>query len=185
MSDTYTPMHYTAEIAKQKYPDSITVFIGPCLSKRKEAQEDPLVDYVLTFQELQAVIKTKNINMELCQETKSEENPSKYAREFAVVGGVTEALKHYLRIDKKFIQNELVTDLDKKNVLKLSIYADGHCKSNLIEVMACPGGCVGGAGVISDVSKAAVSLEADKKTSEKKSSTETEYGSYLGLINKE
>ena len=38
VSDTYTPMHYTAEIAKKLYPDCITVFIGPCLSKRKEAK---------------------------------------------------------------------------------------------------------------------------------------------------
>jgi iron only hydrogenase large subunit-like protein len=52
-------MHYTAETAKQEHPDCLTVFIGPCLSKRKEAQEDDLVNYVLTFQELKAMISLK------------------------------------------------------------------------------------------------------------------------------
>ena len=154
VSDTYTPMHYTAEIANQMYPDSITVFIGPCLSKRKEAQEDPLVDYVLTFQELQAIINTKHINIDLCQETPSENIPTKYAREFAITGGVSQALKHYLRIDTKFIKDELITDLDKKNVLKLSAYADGHCNSNLIEVMVCKGGCVGGCETVKPIKQA-------------------------------
>lgn len=154
VSDTYTPMHYTAEIAKQKYPDCITVFMGPCLSKRKEAQEDPLVDYVLNFQELQAIINTKHINLDLCQETVPQDIPTKHAREFAITGGVSQALKKYLRIDTKFIKDELITDLDKKNVSKLSAYADGHCNSNLIEVMVCKGGCVGGCETIKPIKQA-------------------------------
>ena len=154
VSDTCTPMHYTAEIAKQKYPNCITVFIGPCLSKRKEAQEDSLVDYVLTFQELQAIIKTKNIDIDSCKKTPSEDFPTKYAREFAITGGVAQALKHYLKIDTKFIKDELITDLDKKTVLKLSAYANGHCNSNLIEVMACKGGCVGGCETIKPIKQA-------------------------------
>ena len=154
VSDTCTPMHYTAEIAKQKYSDCITVFICPCLSKRKEAQEDSLVDYVLTFQELQAIIKTKNIDIDSCKKTPSEDFPTKYAREFAITGGVAQALKHYLKIDTKFIKDELITDLDKKTVLKLSAYANGHCNLNLIEVMVCKGGCIGGCETIKPIKQA-------------------------------
>ena len=59
-----------------------------------------------------------------------------------------------MRIDTKFIKDELITDLDKKNVLKLSAYADGHCNSNLIEVMVCKGGCVGGCETIKPIKQA-------------------------------
>ena len=44
VSETRSPMHYTAELAKQKEPDCITVFIGPCLAKRREGMDDECVD---------------------------------------------------------------------------------------------------------------------------------------------
>ena len=55
ISETRSPMHYTAEIAKKADPDCITVFIGPCLAKRREGYDDDMVDYVLSTAELEAV----------------------------------------------------------------------------------------------------------------------------------
>ena len=48
-SDTKTPMYYTAELVKQDNPDCLTVFVGPCLAKRMEAESDPNTDYVITL----------------------------------------------------------------------------------------------------------------------------------------
>jgi len=154
VSETLTPMHYTAEIAKKEHPDCLTVFIGPCLSKRKEAQEDGLINYVLTFQELKAMISAKDIDLTLCAKTTLSKTPTKYARQFAIKGGVAEAVKSYSTIDGNLIKPELITDLDKKNVLRLSAYANGHCQTNLIEVMACKGGCIGGCNTVNSIKQA-------------------------------
>ncbi|MDD3922661.1 MAG: monomeric [FeFe] hydrogenase [Endomicrobiaceae bacterium] len=157
VSETLTPMHYTAEIAKNEHPDCLTVFIGPCLSKRKEAQEDNLVDYVLTFQELKAMISTKDIkdiDILSCNKDTLSKIPTKQARQFAIRGGVSEAVRSYSTIDHDLIKTELITDLDKKNVLRLSAYANGHCQTNLIEVMACKGGCIGGCNTVSPIKQA-------------------------------
>lgn len=54
VSHTKTPMAYTAEIAKEDNPESIAVFIGPCIAKKFEGTKNDNVDYVLTFEELGA-----------------------------------------------------------------------------------------------------------------------------------
>lgn len=61
----------------------------------------------------------------------------------------------------------------------------GKYNGYLLEGMACPGGCVGGAGVLSDVKKASMELEKAKAASELKVSSETNYGDYLELITEE
>lgn len=155
ISDTFTPLHYTAKIAKQEFPDCLTVFISPCLSKRKEAQEDEFVDYVITFQELKAMLSAKNIDLNECKPAKNLKQPTKYARLFGVRGGVADTVKSYAKTDPDLMKPELITDLDKKNILKLSVYAKNeNCQSNLIEVMACKGGCIGGCGTVAPVAQA-------------------------------
>ena len=52
VSGTGSPMYYAARIAKEKYPDAKVVFIGPCVAKRKEAQRDEAVDFIMTFEEM-------------------------------------------------------------------------------------------------------------------------------------
>ena len=56
VSDTPTPMAYTASKVRKMDPGAITVFIGPCIAKRVEATKNPDVDYVLTFEELGAIL---------------------------------------------------------------------------------------------------------------------------------
>ena len=68
VSSTSTPMHYCAEIAKERFPCTTTVFIGPCVAKRREALYDPIVDYVLTFEEVEALLEAKNIDVSSCAE---------------------------------------------------------------------------------------------------------------------
>lgn len=96
VSGTGSPMYYTARIAKQKYPNAKVVFIGPCIAKRKEAQRDECVDYVLTFEELHPMFRGLGIELE-------QANPYKVAYEsvceahgFAQAGGVAGAVKAYL-----------------------------------------------------------------------------------------
>ena len=49
---------------KKLYPEALTVFVGPCLAKKKEAREEDVqgaVDYVLTFQEMQDIFEAADI----------------------------------------------------------------------------------------------------------------------------
>jgi len=52
VSHTGSPMYYTIEMAKEKYPDSKIVFVGPCVGKRKEVMDHPDIDFILTFEEI-------------------------------------------------------------------------------------------------------------------------------------
>src|SRR5574344_200238 len=63
VSDTRSPMHYTAEIARKADPGCITVFIGPCLAKRREGFDDKLLDYVLSIEEIGALFIAKEIDI--------------------------------------------------------------------------------------------------------------------------
>ena len=63
VSDTPSPMMYAADIARKEYPGTKTVFIGPCIGKRKEARKNDKVDLVLSFEELNAMIVALDIDL--------------------------------------------------------------------------------------------------------------------------
>ena len=67
----------------------------------------------------------------------------------------------------------------------LAIARSGKYNGYLLEGMACPGGCIGGAGVLSDVKKAVTNLEKDKARSTLHEPTQTEFLDYLELITEE
>ncbi|ACC98034.1 Fe-hydrogenase large subunit family protein [Elusimicrobium minutum Pei191] len=158
ISHTKTPMHYTAEIVRRELPGAVTVFIGPCLSKRKEGQQSGLVDFVLNFEELYAILTAKGINLLQCEEEKLENRPSGAAMRFPLAGGVTKAVRAASKEDLG-IKAELINGLDQKVIYKLKAYCNGNCPHNFLEVMTCLGGCVGGPDAIRDKIKAAVDVE--------------------------
>lgn len=147
VSETRTPMHYTAEAVKKDDPDAITVFIGPCVAKRKEGFDDPLVDYVLTFEEAGSLLVAKDIEVCLLDGVALENPPSAQGRGFAVTGGVAAAVEAYAGPEAG-VKAVSVNGLNTKALHLLKAYACGTCPGNLVEVMACEGGCVGGAGVV-------------------------------------
>lgn len=153
VSTTKTPMHYTAEIVKKAEPNATTVFIGPCIAKRFEAQHDKNVDYVLTFEELEALFLAKNIDVNKCSETKLENHPSDEARGFATTCGVTEAVLAETNKEIK-IRTQFIDGLNKKTVKQLKAYAKKPGDFNFLEVMTCEGGCVGGPCAIGKVQQA-------------------------------
>ena len=69
VSETLSPMVYTARYVKEKYPDAEVVFIGPCLAKRHEADSVPEVDYVMSLEELGAFMVAYNIDVANCSES--------------------------------------------------------------------------------------------------------------------
>lgn len=157
ISDTRTPMHYAAEMAKEKHPDALVVFVGPCVAKRYEGIKDPFVDYVLTFEELGALFVAKKVEVASCDTEFADAPASNEARGFAVTGGVADAVLAKAGPDAG-IRPVCINGLSPKGIHQLKIFARGKCPGNLVEVMTCEGGCIGGAGVLSDRDRAARSV---------------------------
>ena len=153
VSDTQTPLYYTAELMKKEYSDSVTVFISPCVAKRAEGFENGNVDYIMSAEELDALFEAKKIKVSEMEETKIENEPSKQARNFAITGGVAEAVKACLP-DETLVKPMVISGLNKDSIKALKKCAttgkvDEGC--NLIEVMCCEGGCLCGNATVEDV----------------------------------
>ena len=147
ISHNLSPMAMIAKIIKEKKPNAKTVFIGPCTAKKSEAQLDsvkPYVDYVLTFEELIALMGAKDIPLRELEETKLDD-ASLFGRIFARSGGVTEAVKQVLKEQNiDFAFNPIACDgIENLKILLLKANK-GLLPNNFIEGMVCTGGCIGG-----------------------------------------
>lgn len=149
VSSTGTPMHYAAQLAREANPDTVTVFIGPCVAKRFEALEDACVSYVLTFEELNALFDAAGIAVAECAEAPLERTPSGEGRRYAISGGVAAAVQKAVGARAE-VRPVFVDGLSLPGLRKLKSYTAGACPGNLVEVMTCKGGCVGGAGTLGD-----------------------------------
>ena len=146
VSDTKTPAYYTAEIVKKEIPDAITVFVSPCVAKRAEGFENPNIDYIMNFEELGALFIAHKIQIAECEEEKYPVESSKHARNFGLTGGVAESVRASLR-DDSVIKPCVINGLNKETIKQLKKYAtSGECEGgcNMIEIMCCEGGCIGG-----------------------------------------
>ena len=168
ISMTLTPMVFTARLMKQKYPGCKVVFVGPCAAKKLEAIRADIrsdVDFVLTFEELQGMFEAKEIDFETIEELQDLNEGTAAGRGFAVAGGVAKAvadLAHETNpdLEVKTARAEGLRDCRKlMKLAKLGKY-DGY----LLEGMACPGGCVAGAGTLLNIelaSKAVSKYQAE------------------------
>ena len=143
VSTTLSPMRYTAEIAKERYPDCKTVFIGPCIAKRKEAEYSGNVDYVMTFEELGSILDGMEINLEQVSPFHIDQDAYLTSHGYGATGGVTKAVVEHLGGPE--VNALLLSNLNKKNIGLLRAYAkSGKCPNQFIEVMACENGCISG-----------------------------------------
>ncbi|MDF7808547.1 monomeric [FeFe] hydrogenase [Pontiellaceae bacterium B12219] len=145
VSDTPTPMAYTASKVRKIAPEAVTVFIGPCIAKRVEAAKNPDVDYVLTFEELGAMLVGADIDVFECREAMDRPTPSREGRGFAASSGVTHAVKA-VAPGNAALEPLLVNGLDTKTIRQMSLWATKSCPGNFVEVMSCEGGCISGPG---------------------------------------
>lgn len=152
VSDTKTPLYYTAEIVRKEFPDAITVFVSPCVAKRAESFENKNIDFVMNFEELGALFVAKQIQITECDETKYTKESSKQARCFGFSGGVADSVKSALP-DETVIKPCIINGLNKESIKQLKNYANsGVCENdcNMVEVMCCEGGCIGGNAVMNN-----------------------------------
>lgn len=155
VSDTKTPLYYTAEIVKNEHPDCVSVFVSPCSAKRKEAMQNPQIGYVVSFDELQAWFIATETNVSKCAPTEFKNKVSVEGREYGLSGGVANAVNALVekKVDLKAYN---INGLTKGTVAQLRRFAQKcECEDgNLVEVMACEGGCIGGNAAINSLKNA-------------------------------
>lgn len=147
VSSSVSPMIAISRLIKNIDDNAKVVFIGPCIAKKMEIKEKDLygsTDYVITFEELAAMLDGAEIDLEYLEED-SLDNASFYGRVFARSGGLTEAIRHVVGKEKYDIDFEPVICEGMKECEKaLKIAKANKLKCNFIEGMACEGGCIGG-----------------------------------------
>ena len=179
ISMTLTPMVFTARLMKQKYPDCKVVFVGPCAAKKLEAIRADIrsdVDFVLTFEELQGMFEAKQIDFETIEPMYDLNEATASGRGFAVSGGVAGAVEKVIRetnpdVEVKTARAEGLRDCRKLMTLAKAGKYDGY----LLEGMACPGGCVAGAGTLLPVELAANVVSRYQKEADTESPLESVY----------
>ncbi len=136
LADVLSPAQAHCSLIKKQHPDAKTVFIGPCLSKKDEAQRYPeIIDAVLTFEELTEWLKSAGITLR----DEKDSTKESLARYFPTTGGILKTMTQnepgyqYLAIDG--IENcmNALSDIESGKV--------HHC---FIEMSACFGSCIGG-----------------------------------------
>lgn len=152
ISHNLSPAATISKYIKETDPNSKVVFIGPCTAKKMEFQKEevrPHIDCVITFEELQALFDSRDIDITTLDEGVLD-NASYYGRIFARCGGLSDAVA-------QAIKEHGIEDFDLK-----AVSCDGieECRiallkaqkrmtdANFIEGMACVGGCIGGAGCL-------------------------------------
>src|SRR5574344_155665 len=147
ISTNLSPMAKIAKFVKTNEPGCKIVFIGPCIGKKAEIELDsvkPYVDSVLTFEELQALIDSRDIDASKLSENKLD-NASYFGRIFARCGGLSDAVKEALKEAKiDFEVKGIACDGIDNCKAALDKLAAGTKDFNFIEGMACINGCIGG-----------------------------------------
>ena len=150
ISNALTPMVATARTIKEKHPDASVVFIGPCASKKLEASRRTVrsdVDFVITFEELVGMFEAKEIILNQIQAEDEMKDATGAGRGYGVAGGVASAIEKCIReyYPETEVRIEHAESLAEcKKILMMA--KAGKKNGCLIEGMACPGGCVAGAG---------------------------------------
>ncbi|WP_027208451.1 4Fe-4S dicluster domain-containing protein [Butyrivibrio hungatei] len=147
MSSTVSPMCAISRYLKATRPGCVTVFVGPCIAKKSEAIDESVpdnADYVVTYGELRALMRSKDIDFEPV--TDEYQESSIWGKRFATSGGVANAVIECMKERGEDVSNIKLHRVAGGNECKkaLLLLKAGRLPEDFIEGMVCPGGCVGG-----------------------------------------
>ncbi|WP_419055920.1 4Fe-4S dicluster domain-containing protein [Gemmiger sp.] len=163
ISMTMTPMVLTARLQKRKHPDCKIAFIGPCAAKKLEASRRSVrseVDFVLTFEELRGMFAAKDIDFSQIPDTEAHYKASAPGVGFAASGGVAKAVEKVIQTKNPDREVKTVYAAGLRACRQmLRVARSGKYDGYLLEGMACPGGCIAGAGTVQPPEKSRRMLE--------------------------
>lgn len=183
ISMALTPMVLTARMIKKDHPNAKVVFIGPCAAKKLEASRKSVrsdVDFVLTFEEVMGMFEAKNINLEQITVSEPLTQGTNDGRGFAVSGGVANAVKNVILKEHPDMEVKMQTAEGLKNCKTMLMMAKaGRLNGYLLEGMACPGGCVAGAGTLQPITTSSALVKKYATENDKHTADESPYGHRL------
>ncbi|MFA6076305.1 MAG: monomeric [FeFe] hydrogenase [Negativicutes bacterium] len=143
ISSAVSPMVKMGQVARVDYPDAKTVFFGPCLAKKLEAHRSEVIDYCITFEGLKILFDFAEIN--LADNASEEElNATVDGWKFACAGGVA---KYVQKIGEHDLRVLTMNGMEEAAEAFKKITDGGY---DLLEGMACRGGCINGPGIIAN-----------------------------------
>ena len=146
MSTTVSPMCGVSRYLKQQDPETVTVFVGPCIAKKSEAADHAVkgnADFVLTYGEIRSLLYGRDIELE--PEPDDVQQSSVYGKRFGDGGGVTAAVLRCFEEMGEDIKPEVMKCSGAAECKKaLLLMKAGRLPADFIEGMVCEGGCVGG-----------------------------------------
>lgn len=189
ISMALTPMVLTARLVKEKVdPNCKICFIGPCLSKKQEASRSSVksyVDFTLTFEEVAGMFEAKNVDFSSLPDDEPVREASADGVGFAAGGGVANAVVNYV---KKLDSDRDVKVMSAAGLAEckkmLNLAKAGRYDGFLLEGMACPNGCISGAGTLRDVNQATRELKKTQQDSPIEQAAETTYADLLARLEK-
>ena len=157
VSHNLSPMGAIAKYLKEHEDPCKVVFIGPCTAKKAEVKKDsikPYVDAAMTFEELQALFDSKDLDITTLPEDVLD-NASYYGRIFARSGGLSDAVAEGLKEHNVTDFQLKACSCDGIEACRVALLkkSKGLLDANFIEGMACIGGCIGGAGCLTHGAK--------------------------------
>lgn len=152
VSHNLSPMATISRYLKEHEAPCKVVFIGPCTAKKAEVQKDsvrPYVDVAMTFEELQALFDSRDIDITTLPENVLD-NASYFGRIFARCGGLSDAVAEGLKEHGEAGFELKACSCDGIEAFRVALIKKSKNLSdfNFIEGMACVGGCIGGAGCL-------------------------------------
>jgi len=180
ISMALTPMTLTARLIKKHNPNAKVVFVGPCAAKKLEAMRRSVrseVDFVLTFEEMSGIFDARQVDVSALEEDPDGvSDASVDGRNFAVSGGVAKSVENVIREKYPDREIKMANAEGLKECRKLLTMAKaGKYNGYLLEGMACPGGCVAGAGTMQSIKKSQAAVNKYAAQAKHKISSQTEY----------
>lgn len=130
-----TPMHAHCREIKKADPDAFTVFIGPCVAKKREADEAEAVDACITFDELKKWMDDAGVS---AISGAPEDGEGKRARFYPTAGGIIKSM------DKIPGYTRVAIDGVDNCISALEELRGGGLRGAFIEMSACAGSCING-----------------------------------------
>ena len=186
ISMAMTPMVLTARLIKKEKPNARICFIGPCAAKKLEASRRSVrseVDFVLTFEELRGMFAAKDIDFSQIPDTEAHYKASAPGVGFAASGGVAKAVEKVIQTKNPDREVKTVYAEGLRACRQmLRVARSGKYDGYLLEGMACPGGCIAGAGTVQPPEKSRRMLEQYKARAALDNPLDSEYMEDIELL---